>query len=371
MSRWEEALVETQEIELPISQIEVDPENVRSEYDPDIVAGLKSALKVEGGFINPPLVYPIGDKRYRVKHGSTRVMAAQGVLKTIRVRVVEPPQSESTKLLSQMGENLLQGSLRPADIGLALKRLRNADGKERSLSQVVGALKAVGIERTKAWVAMHLALAELAPELQRLINQGRIGGEVGYQLRGLPADEQVEWARRIVDEGITLAELRRLLGGGNGELEPAEWLHRDVSDRLAEAAADYDERGDGSGRRGIDQDRRHSRVSSRWELMPVVVEGADNRKLRPLQTSDWTKRATDVEKQLAQEALFVGGYSARQAIDLVDRAVDESQTATEGVMAALNALRRLVEHPADLQPNSALAEFMAMRMNRVLENIRR
>ena len=358
---------ETQELELPLSQIEVDPDNVRSEYDPDIVAGLKSALKVEGGFINPPLVYPIGKGRYRVKHGSTRVMAAKGVLKSMRVRVVEPPQSESSKLLSQMGENLLQGSLRPADIGQALKRLRNADAKERSLSQIVGALKAVGIDRTKAWVAMHLALADMAPEVQRLINQGRIGGEVAYQLRSLPRDEQVHMARRVIDEGITLAELRRLLGSGGDETAPAEWVQHELDERVSEAAGELE---DGRGmRRMPDADRRHGRASSRWELVPVAMEVSDGRKLRPLETGEWAKRASNTEKQLAQEALFYGGYSARQAIELVDRATQEAEEASERVMLALNAVRQLVEHPADLRPGTALAEFMSMRMNRVLENI--
>src|SRR5579862_9613262 len=99
-------MAEVQEVELLLSQIEIDPENVRSEYDPAIVSGLKSALQAEGGYINPPTVYQVGPRRYRVKHGSTRVLAAKGVAKKIRVRLVEPPPDESSKLLSQMGENL-------------------------------------------------------------------------------------------------------------------------------------------------------------------------------------------------------------------------------------------------------------------------
>ena len=207
-------MADVQERDVPVSQIEIDPENIRSMYDQEIVQGLRSALKVGGEYINPPAVYSIGRNRYRVKHGSTRVLAAQGVVTSLRVRIVEPPPSESTKILSQMGENLLQGSLRPADIGNALKRLRQADGKDRSLSQIVGALKAAGVERTKSWVVMHLAIADLAPEVQLLVNQGRLPAEAAYQLRSLPPQEQSSWAQRVVSQGLTREDLRREFGFG-------------------------------------------------------------------------------------------------------------------------------------------------------------
>jgi len=362
------------ELEISLAQIEIDPDNVRTEYDPQIVAGLRNALQVEGGFINPPTVYPVDGNRYRVKHGSTRVLAAQGVAETIRVHVVEPPRTESTKLLSQMGENLLQGSLRPADVGTALKRLREADGKERSLSQLVGALKAAGIERTKSWVAMHLALAGLTPELQRLVNQGKIGAEVAYQLRSFPEPEQMEWALRIINEGITKEELRRRFGGETGDdsgdsTPPPEFVHRDLDMRLSEAAEAHN--GDGTHRQRslTDNAHRNSRAMARWELLPVAVADTDARKVKALNAADWAQKATAVEKQLAQEALFIGGYSAKGAVALVDRAIAEAQDASESVMAALNALRKLVEEPAELRPGSALAQFMVIRLNRVLHNL--
>jgi hypothetical protein len=81
------------------------------------------------------------------------------------------------------------------------------------------------------------------------------------------------------------------------------------------------------------------------------------------------KTATDVEKQLAQEALFIGGYSAEQAIELVERAIKEAQVASESVMMALNAIRQLLECPAELPEGSALGELMSMRVRRLLHNL--
>jgi ParB-like chromosome segregation protein Spo0J len=361
-----------EERDIPLDLIEVDPANVRSIYSPQMIAGLRTALKTEGGFINPPAVYPIGEGRYRVKHGSTRVLAARGAAKTLRVRVVEPPASETSKLLSQMSENLLQGSLGPADVGLTLKRLRNADGRERSLSQLIGALKATGIERTKSWVSIHLTFAELAPAVQQLLNAGRITGELAYQLRGLPDAEQSDWAQRIIDHGLTLAEVRRQLGldtdEGTGSHHSPEALHYELSDRLAEAAGDLEGRARRRGP-GPDADQRPSHAQSRWELLPVPLPSADQRKLHPLNAADWSKTATPVEKQLAQEALFFGGCSAQEAIRLVERAMDEAQGASESMMMTLNGLGRLAQHPAELRPDSALAEFLRLRLQRIQDSL--
>jgi hypothetical protein len=362
--------VATQEVELPLSQIEVDPENVRSAYDPDVIAGLRQALEVSGEYINPPVVYALGGDRYRVKHGSTRVLAAKGVRTTLRVRLGEPPESNSTKLLSQMSENLLQGSLRPADIGNALKRLRWADGRERSISQLVGALKAGGINRTKAWVLMHLALAELDPAVQSLINRGELAAEVGYQLRILSPQEQLAWSGRIIERGLTREDVRRELGLSSAEDVPPEFTQRQIGDRLSEVAQDSASQ-ETRRRPPVAGERRNSTVSVRRELLAVSIESPDARKLRPLSASDWAKKATDVERQLAQEALFFGGYSSAQAIALVDRAMSEVPQASEAVMAALNAVRRLVEHPAELPAGSGLAEILALRLERVLHNLGR
>jgi hypothetical protein len=366
-----EAVVAVQEAEIPLSQIEIDPENVRSEYDPNIVTGLRSALQTNHEYINAPTVYPVGPDRYRVQHGSTRVLAAQGVLKKLRVRIVEPPPSQGSKLLAQMSENLLQGSLRPADIGNALKRLRYAEGRERSISQLVGVLKAGGIERTKSWVAMHLALAELAPEVQRLVNKGQLAAEAAYPLRTLPSSEQVAWAHRIVEQGLTREEVRRALGLGANEHDDVspEDLQRELDERIRQAASESGPANGGRSSRADEQ--RHGTVVTRRELLPFAIQSKDARRLRGLSTAEWTRTATEVEKQLAQEALFMGGYSAPRAIELVQRATHEAQTASEAVMAGLNAARRLLEHPAELPPDSALAEFLAIRLRGVLRNLGR
>jgi hypothetical protein len=206
--------------------------------------------------------------------------------------------------------------------------------------------------------------------VQTLVNQGSVPGELAYQLRALPPAEQLAWARRVRDEGVSLAALRHALGAAGGDdAAPAEFVHRELADRLSEASSDS-----GPNRRGAGGDaaeHRHGAVASRWELLPVRMEQAESRKSRALTTAEWTKSASDVQRQLAHEALSIGGYAPQAAMQLVDRAIDEAQDAPEDVMIALNALRRLLEHPAQLPPDSALAEFASLRMKGVLRNLGR
>jgi hypothetical protein len=345
---------ETRHVELPLDHIELDPENVRSEYDPAIVEGLRRALTSEGRYINPPIVYQVAPGHYRVKHGNTRVLAARGVVDCLLVSVQEPPASDSTKLLSQMGENLLQGSLRPADVGAALKRLRQADGRERSLSQVVGALKAAGLERTKSWVSMHLALAELAPEVQRLLNQGSLVAEAAYQLRNLSAAEQVQWAHRIVDEGLSVAQVRRLLGD-----QPPTPM--DIEEALAEAA-DAAAVEPPRPRRQADAEHRDSRPVTRFELLPVDLgeHGSSQLGLDP----------QSVERGLAHEAIVLGNRPPEAASKLARDAMAELNAADDAVLLALNVLRQLIEQPQRL-PSGALADYLALRARWLLTDLNR
>ena len=78
-----------------------------------------------------------------------------------------------------------------------------------------------------------------------------------------------------------------------------------------------------------------------------------------------------IQPSLAREAIALGGHAEDTAMCLADRAMCETASAQESVMAALSAVRLLVEHPTDLPSDTALAEFLANRMKQVLKNIGR
>jgi hypothetical protein len=367
------------EIEVQLDQIEVDPENIRTRYDETVLQGLRQALRNEGEYINPPVVYETAPGKYRVKHGSTRVLAAQGVVDKLKVRVREAPKNERAKMLAQMSENLLQGGLGPMDVGWTLRKMR--DEGNLSLGQIVGALRATGIDRSRAWVLRHLALTELDPGVQEAVASGAINPFQADRLKGLPPAEQREWLQRIVEQHLPAETLDRLLGrrpdaDGGGAPDPAERRDAamaDVDERITEAAARLSEPDRSVAPRRSEPSS--GPVTRRWALLPLNVEAQvkgrarGTRKLETLNHLDWTETAGDVERQLAQEALFFGGHSPQESIDLVERAVDEAQQAWEPVVVTLNGVRQLLESPSRLPRDSALAEFLRIRLRRVLANL--
>jgi hypothetical protein len=344
-----------------------------------VLQGLRQALRNEGEYINPPVVYEVSPGRYRVKHGSTRVLAAQGVVERLKVRVREAPKNERAKMLAQMSENLLQGGLGPMDVGWTLRRMR--DEGSLSLGQLVGALRAAGIDRSRAWVLRHLALTELDERVQEAVASGAVNPFQADRLKGLPPAEQRDWLQRIVDEHLSAEALDRLLGrraqadeGADGDpIERREAAITDVDERISQAVARMIEPDAGlAPRRNAPA---NGAVTRRYALLPLNVEAQvkgrarGTRKLETLNHLDWTESAGEVERQLAQEALFFGGHSPQESIELVERAVDEAQEAWEPVVVTLNGVRQLLESPSRIPPDSALAEFLRIRLRRVLANL--
>ncbi|MDE3077085.1 MAG: ParB N-terminal domain-containing protein [Chloroflexota bacterium] len=366
------------EIELSLSEIEVDPENVRTTYDKTVLEGLREVLRTQGEYINPPVVFELSPGRYRVKHGSTRVLAAQGVVDRLRVRVRQAPTNERSKVLAQLSENLLQTGLGPMDIGRTLRKMR--DEGDLSLGQLVGALKAFGIQRSRAWVLRHIALTELDPAVQDAVASGQLNAFQAEQLKGLASDDQRAWMQRAVSEGLSAETLSRLLGrrmegqGGSAGLQ-AEGLLADINERIAEAAARTTQPMPSARSERTSSDSPASgTVTRKWALIPLNVNveahangrGRGSRKLDVLKHLEWSSRVSEVERQLAQEALFFGGHSPEQSVALVERAVTEAADGPEPVLMTLNGLRQLLDRPSQLSQQSALAEFLRIRMRRAL-----
>jgi len=369
------------EIEIEPGALELDPENVRSEPESSVVEGLREALRTSGDYINAPVVYKTDAGSYRVHHGSTRVIAARGVVDRLRVRVTDPPPTPRTKVLSQLSENLLQSGLGPVDIGNALRQLR--DSGNMSIGQLVGALKASGVIRSRAWVLRHLALTELDEDVQRAVARGELQVTNALQLRRFAPEEQRAWCRRIIEEGIGLQSLEGLLsheGGANTDdpfLESPEQrvprmfeIEAEMRERLSDVAETNAQARPGHGIRPREQ--RDGPVRTRWEFLPALLQiqekpGRKGRsKLASLKRVAWYESATELQRRLVEELLLLGTDTPQEAISLVEEALGEQEAAWEPIMVTLHGLRILAENPERLARNSALATFLKLRMRRVL-----
>src|SRR5438105_2261838 len=119
----------TRLLEIDVEQLEPDPENVRREYDPEVIRGLASFFKDQGTFIENPVVWKVGTLRdgrplYRAFSGSTRAQAARSIGGKITVQVLPQAPEGSGKLLGQLAAGLVKGELNPLDISRSLAELQ-------------------------------------------------------------------------------------------------------------------------------------------------------------------------------------------------------------------------------------------------------
>lgn len=191
-------------------QLETDPDGVRE--DPGDVAGLAATI-AERGLLQPLGVVSIGGGRYRVVYGGRRRAAAEQLgLEKIPCIVLDGDDPDL--LLRQLIENLQRQDLNDIEQARAFARLRarlvEEHGRlpDHELDEAVGA--AVGLSgRT---VRRYLGLLELPDDVQQLIRRRELNVTQAQHLRRVASPKtQVELARFAVDEGMSAADLSRLV----------------------------------------------------------------------------------------------------------------------------------------------------------------
>ncbi|MHB8618917.1 MAG: ParB/RepB/Spo0J family partition protein [Chloroflexota bacterium] len=346
-----------------VSAISVDRHASRTP-DPDLVKGLRLALENNGGFAQPPVVYPDGPTGgYKVKHGNARVLAATGVLDELPVLVTEPPASSSLNLLDQFAANMLQSTVSPLDIGLALRRLQRDEGFTAPGLRDLLAEK--GVVRSIGWVHSHLALVRMDPEVQRAVANGELSAHHAHLLGGMDAADQVDWAARITREGWSVRMAREAI-----ELtrEPADqpaveapaarvsWADREINRLVADITNRRSARRPVVGLTPADQP---AVLATRWSATPVspaMVDGGG------LSNAAWAASAPREAVGLAREA-SAAGYGDDAARRMAEGAIREAATFPEDpVRHLVEALREALEQPRAFARCPALTELAAIRM---------
>jgi ParB family chromosome partitioning protein len=191
-------------------QLEADPDGVRE--DPGDVAGLAATI-AERGLLQPLGVVESGGGRYRVVYGGRR-RAAAVQLGLERVPCIVLDTDDPDLLLRQLIENVQRQDLNDVEQARAYARLRSRIVAERGklhendLDDAVG--EAVGLSgRT---VRRYMGLLDLPDEVQQMIRRGELNVTQAQHLRRVPSPKtQLELARFAVDEGISAAELSKLV----------------------------------------------------------------------------------------------------------------------------------------------------------------
>lgn len=191
-------------------QLEADPDGVRE--DPGDVAGLATTI-AERGLLQPLGVVEAGGGRYRVVYGGRR-RAAAVQLGLERVPCIVLDADDPDLMLRQLIENVQRQDLNDVEQARAYARLRSRIVEERGklpeneLDEAVGT--AVGMSgRT---VRRYLGLLDLPDDVQHMIRRGELNVTQAQHLRRVQSPKtQIELARFAVEEGVSAAELSKLV----------------------------------------------------------------------------------------------------------------------------------------------------------------
>ncbi len=187
--------------ELPVSLIKPNPNQPRTKFDPDALAGLASSIEASG-VIQPLLVRPLTDGSYELIAGERRWRAAQQA-GFDRVPAVIRDSGEAERLQTALIENMVREDLNPVEEARACAALVEDLGLSREdLARRVG--------RSRPAVSNLIRLLDLPDEALALLESGELSeghGRAVLSVRG--NDLRRRLARSAASGGWSVRETER------------------------------------------------------------------------------------------------------------------------------------------------------------------
>ena len=196
----QEASAEAWAREIPVDQIDPNPEQPRRVFDPDQLEALASSI-VEHGVLQPVVVRPAGD-RFELVVGERRWRASRAAgLQAIPAVVADlDPQA---RLEVAIVENVQRHDLNPMELAHAYRALAEAGSTQQEIGEKVS------LDRSS--IANHLRLLELSRNLQEDVEQHRLTmGHAKALLQLTEPDQRQVLRNRVVEEGLSVRATERL-----------------------------------------------------------------------------------------------------------------------------------------------------------------
>jgi ParB family transcriptional regulator, chromosome partitioning protein len=178
-------------LELPVELIKPNPNQPRTRFEPEALAGLAASIEVSG-VIQPLLVRPLHDGSYELIAGERRWRAAQqaGLEK---VPAIARDSAQAERLQVALIENMVRENLNPIDEARACAALVDELGlTKEELAQRLG--------RSRPAVSNLIRLLELPDEVLELLESGTLSEGHG---RALLAADGNDVRRRLARDATS------------------------------------------------------------------------------------------------------------------------------------------------------------------------
>jgi ParB family transcriptional regulator, chromosome partitioning protein len=219
-------------VEMKISNIEPNPNQPRTFFDPDKIAELAASIKKEG-LLQPILVREVEGGKYQVVAGERRYHACKSLdMDSIPVRIVAIDEVKAQEIA--LVENLQRDDLNPIEEALGYKRLIELGGfKQKDVAEAVC--------KNTSTISNALRLLDLPEEVQELMYDGKLTAGHARTILSLPVDQEearIKLAKKIVEEKLSvreaesIARLYSVQGMGHVKKAPAPRVFKVVARKL-------------------------------------------------------------------------------------------------------------------------------------------
>jgi len=224
--------------ELPIGNIEPNPRQPRSVFDPEALAELVHSIR-EIGLLQPVVVREVGD-HYELIAGERRLRASKEAGLSHIPSIIRATDDDDL-LRDALLENLHRANLNALEEAAAYSQLLADFGcTQDELAKRIG--------RSRPQVSNTLRLLKLPPDVQRRVAAGVLSAGHARALLSLDdTDAMNALAQRIVNEGLSVRNVEEIIllgqgkskkqrnSKGNSRTDSLQDLVEDVQERLSDA----------------------------------------------------------------------------------------------------------------------------------------
>ena len=196
-----ESVAETERIkELSIDLIDPNPNQPRGHFDENQLRELSASIRRHG--VLQPIVVRRDRERYQLVIGERRFRASKLAGKTTIPAIVrEVADDESLKYA--LMENLQREDLNPVEEARGYRALKERFGlSDKDIGEILG--------RDRSTVANALRLLNLPETVIEMIEGGTLRAGHARAILSIEGEEaQIEWARRVATENMTVREIEQ------------------------------------------------------------------------------------------------------------------------------------------------------------------
>ncbi|MFI3220139.1 MAG: ParB/RepB/Spo0J family partition protein [Methylococcales bacterium] len=187
---------------LPIEYLQRGKYQPRKDINPEKLQELANSIKAQG-IIQPIVVRSIAHNQYEIVAGERRWRAAQ-LAGLAEVPVVIKDVDDHAAMAIALIENIQREDLNPLEEADALKRLlEEFSMTHQQIADAIG--------KSRATVSNLLRLIDLQPEVKTLLINKQLDMGHARALLALEGNKQIEAARKIAKDGLTVRAAERLI----------------------------------------------------------------------------------------------------------------------------------------------------------------